>query len=261
VTTPLFERDGERFAATALTAGPWNADHCHGGATSALLAHLVEQVASLVPMQTLRLTVELLRPVTRDPVTARTEVLREGRRVQLVRATLVASDGTEVSSATGMRVRSAELDLPEADDPLPPELAGGPDALPRFTGNEVWRAGFFEAVELRLPEGALGSPGEAAGWVRLTVPVVADEPIVPLSRIAAAGDFGNGISAPLPMERFLFINPDLTLAIDRPPDGDWIGMASRSTAQPTGAGRTVTTLADRHGRIGTALQSLYVSER
>jgi hypothetical protein len=261
VGTPLFERAGDRYAATALTSGPWDSDHAHGGATSALLAHLVEEVPSLVPMRTVRLTVELLRPMTRDPVIAHTEVVREGTRIQLVRAVVSDTGGTEVSTAAGLRIRTDAMDVDDPDEPLPEELRTPPDAFPRFTGNEVWTAGFYDAVELHLPEGALGAAGPAAAWTRLRVPVVDDDPIPALSRVAAASDFGNGISAPLPMDRFVFINPDLTIAIDRNPIDPWVGLASRSTAQPDGVGRTVTLLADRSGRIGTALQNLYVAAR
>ncbi len=261
MTTPLFERDGERLAATELAAGPWDPDHSHGGATSALLAHLVETVDALTPMMTVRLTVELLRPVTRAPLTARSEVLRQGRRVQLVRAALVDEHDIEVSTATGLRIRRDHLDLGTPDEADVAPSGVGPDGLPRFRGNEVWKTGFFDAADLRLPEGALGTPGASDGWVRLMVPVVDDEPVAALSRVAAAGDFGNGISAPLPMDRYLFINPDLTIAIDREPIDEWVGVDCRSTAQTTGIGRTVTDLSDRRGPIGTALQSLYVAAR
>ena len=261
MSTPLFERDGDRLVATALTAGPWAPEHCHGGATSALLAHAVDRIGSLVATTTARLTVELLRPVARTPLTVRTEVLREGRRVQLVGGALIDDSDVEVASATALRIRRDELALPEPSASAPPTPQPGPDDLPRFAGNEVWQAGFFDAVELRLPEGALGTPGATSGWVRLVVPVVDDEPVTPLSRLAAAADFGNGISAPLPMDRYLFINPDLTIAVDRFPADDWVGISSHSTAQPTGVGRTVTELTDRNGPIGTALQSLYVAAR
>lgn len=259
MATPLFERDGDQLVATPSTAGPWDGDHSHGGATSALLAHLVEQVPSLVPMITVRLSVELLRPVTRSPLRASTEILREGRRVQLIRGTLTDVDDVELAAATGLRIREGSLDLPNDGVGSPPLIS--PDELPRFLGSDVWQAGFFEAVELRLPEGALGTPGAARGWVRLAVPVVDDEPVTPLSRLAAAADFGNGISAPLPMDRYLFINPDLTLAIDRFPEDEWVELDSHSSAQPTGVGRTVTRLGDRRGPLGTALQSLFVAER
>lgn len=262
MTTPLFERHGDRYAATHLTTGPWSADHLHGGATSALLAHLLEEVPAPVPMRSVRLTVELLRPVTRTPVHADLVVHREGRRIQSVRAALLDESDVEVANATVLRVRTEPDVVPSTDDEdLPAGLAPLPDDLPRFSGDDVWQAGFFEAVNLRLPEGALGRPGSAAGWARLEVPVVADEPVHGLSRLAAAADFGNGISAPLPMDRYVFINPDLTVAIDRLPIDGWVGIASRSVTQDDGIGRTVTELADRRGRIGTGLQNLYVAPR
>ncbi len=261
MTTPLFERDGSHLVPTALTAGPWDPQHCHGGATSALLSHLVSKVTTLNLMVTVRLTVELLRPVTRTPLRSSATVLREGRRVQLVRVVLHDDAGTDLATCTALRVREATLDLPPGDEPRVPELPPDPDDLPRFGGNEVWNAGFFQAVDLRLPEGSLGRPGPAAGWIRLEVPVVSGHHITPMDRVAAAADFGNGISAPLPMDDYVFINPDLTVAVDRAPRGEWIGVACRSVAQPTGVGRTVTSLHDRDGRIGTALQSLFIDAR
>src|SRR5690625_3544411 len=227
MVTALFDRDGLRYMATHLTTGPWSSEHLHGGATSALLAHLLEQVPSPVPMRTVRLTVELLRPVTREPLHADIEVLREGGRVQLSRAVLVDQDGLELSCGTALRIRTEDEVAPDTDDAdLPDGLTPLPDVFPRYLGDDVWRAGFFEAVNLRFPEGAWGRPGAAAGWTRLEVPVVADEPVYPLSRLGAAADFGNGISAPLPMDDYVFINPDLTIAVDRFPVDDWVGLAS-----------------------------------
>lgn len=248
--------------ATPLTTGPWSSEHLHGGATSALLAHLLEQLPSPVPMRTVRLTVELLRPVTREPLRAETKVLREGLRIQLCQAVLTTQDGLEVSSGTALRIRTKdEVSSDTDDEDLPAGLTPLPDALPRYLGDDVWQAGFFEAVNLRFPEGAWGRPGAAAGWTRLEVPVVAGEAVSPLSRLGAAADFGNGISAPLAMDDYVFINPDLTIAVNRFPVDDWVGIASRSVTRSDGIGQTVTELADRRGRIGVGIQNLYVAPR
>lgn len=259
--TPLFERDGDAFRPTELTAGPWDPEHAHGGATAALVAHLVEQVPTLTPMRTVRLTLELLRPLARAPLFSHVEVAREGRRVQTVTVELRDQDGTATTSAVALRIRTADSDMPTDPEPVPAPLGDGPDGLPAFDGNPVWRQGFFHATELRFADGALREPGPAAAWIRLTVPVVDDEPVTPLSRVAAAGDFGNGVGAPLPMDRYLYINPDLTIAVDRHPVDEWVGIAASSTAGTDGIGRTVTAMADRNGRIGTALQSLYIDHR
>ena len=39
----LFERDGDRYAPTPLCRGPWDPRAMHGGAPSALFAHVCEQ--------------------------------------------------------------------------------------------------------------------------------------------------------------------------------------------------------------------------
>jgi hypothetical protein len=257
---PLFEPDGEQLVPTSLVAGPWDPDHAHGGATAALLAHLIERAPAEVEMIVVRLTIELMRPVRRRPLTTRTTVVRQGRRVQLVRAEIAEDAGPVVAACTALRLRRAALDVDDVTPAPPPEVPA-PEELGRYGGSPMWRRGFFEAVDLRVPAGTIGEPGAASGWVRLLAPVLPDAVITPLIRAAAASDFGNGISAPLPWDRALFINPDLTIALDRSPVGPWVGISSRSSARATGVGLTVSTLHDRTGVCGTAMQSLLVDRR
>ena len=49
-------------------------------------------------------------------------------------------------------------------------------------------------------------------WFRLRVPIVAGEENSPLMRVAAAADFGNGVSSVVDWNSgWMFINPDLTI--------------------------------------------------
>jgi len=91
------------------------------------------------------------------------------------------------------------------------------------------------------------------------VSLVEGEEVSPLARVAAAGDFGNGISSVLPWGEYVFINPDLTVYLDRIPHGEWICLESRTRVGPEGTGTAESTLYDTHGRIGRAVQSLYVA--
>ena len=73
------------------------------------------------------------------------------------------------------------------------------------------------------------------------------------------------MSGGLPFERFVYINPDLTVHLLREPVGDWIGMRTAShygTADTsTGAGFAESALYDADGRIGRSVQSLLLDER
>jgi len=250
-----------RFAPTELARGPWDPNAQHGGAPAALIARAVEQVASVVPMDVVRLTYEFLRPVPLTPLDLRTRVLRDGKRVQLVEATLEAG-GQEVARATALRIRSEAVPAPDGDRERPAH--GGPDVsapieMPAFEAGPTMFA--RDGMEVRFAHGAFADVGPAFAWFRLRVPLVAGEQPSPLQRLAAAGDFGNGIAAAVPWATHVFINPDLTLYVERLPRGEWVGLDAITRVGEAGIGVSDSALYDEHGRVGRAQQGLYVAER
>lgn len=118
-----------------------------------------------------------------------------------------------------------------------------------------------DAIEIRMISGGFYEKGPATAWFRLRTPIVLGEEPTPLQRLAAAGDFGNGISATLPWDEYLFINPDLTLYIDRPPVGEWICLDAETRVAPTGIGVSESILYDERGRVGRAMQALLIARR
>jgi hypothetical protein len=257
----LFALDGERFVPSDLTRGPWSPDAMHGGPVAALLARLAEGVTSPLPMHPARLTVELLRPVPIVPLTGVVRISRPGRKVQLVEASLAAG-GSEVARATLLRIRRAEVAMPErvaSGDTRPPEPGpeGSAVELPRRCDGEG-SAFHASATEHRLAKGVWGEVGPATDWIRLLYPVVAGEIPSPLQRVAAVADFGNGISSALPYGEYLFINPDLTIYLLRLPVGEWICLDAATFPSREGAGIAESALYDVEGRIGRAVQSLLI---
>lgn len=260
MTTPIFERDGDRIVPTALARGPWHPGQCHGGAPAALLAATIDALPSLVPMQGVRLSYDLLRPVPIAPLHLHTAVVREGKRVQLAEAWLTDDDGTELMRCRALRLRAGEVDLPDGDvGPAEAAPTPAPEELSRLERLPDWETdGFWRAVDVRMVDGMLGEPGPGTAWFRVEAPLLDGLALTPLARVAAAADFGNGISSPLPMGPYLFVNPDLTVHLDRLPAGEWVALASASVARTTGSGLTTSRLFDRNGRIGLAAQSLFV---
>lgn len=262
VSDAIYLAEGQsRFLPTELARGPWDPGAQHGGAPAALIARAVEQTESAVPMDVVRLTYEFLRPVPLSPLELRTRVLRPGRRVQLIETTMHA-DEQEVARATALRIRSADVPAPDAE-PEPPAHGGpavsAPISMPAFEAGPTMFA--RDGMEVRFAQGAFADVGPAFAWFRLRAPLVAGEAPSPLQRLAAAGDFGNGIATAVSWATHVFINPDLTLYIERLPEGEWVGLDAITRVGGAGIGVSDSALYDERGRVGRAQQGLYVAER
>lgn len=254
----LFERDGTRYIPTALARGPWSPNALHGGAPSALFATVCELHDPGPAAFVARLTVELLRPVPLAPLEMRVRTIRPGRKVQWIEAMLCDEAGHEVARATALRIRSGDVDTSGAVHPqidAPP----GPDAVEnqKFPFGEG-AVGFWNVHDVRLVVGTWLEPGPGVAWFRLKCPVVAGEPISPIARVAAAADFGSGVSNPVRLTNANAINPELTVHVHRHPVGDWVCLDAGAWAQPHGVGMADTRLFDERGVIGRGVQSLLV---
>ena len=98
-------------------------------------------------------------------------------------------------------------------------------------------------------------------WTRLAVEVVAGEPPTPLQRVLAVADSGNGVSAVLDWDRWLFINPELTVHVLRAPEGEWVCLDAETTVAAGGAAVARSTLLDAAGPVAFGTQSLLVAPR
>ena len=93
------------------------------------------------------------------------------------------------------------------------------------------------------------------------MPLVAGEETAPLERLLTMADAASGVSAALDWERWLFINVDLGINLERPPEGEWMAMEAQTRFGPHGAGLCTSVLSDRGGRVGVSTQSLLVAPR
>jgi Thioesterase-like superfamily len=252
MTTPaFFIPDGEAFIATEHTRGPWSEDHQHGGPGAALLAAALERAAA--PLAVVRVTLEILRPIPIGRAQVEVAERKPGARTRLYSGTLRV-DGQEVCRASCLAIRTTPLPIPRATAPAMgrPEDAE-PFELPFFRHP----VGYHTAMELRVAAGGIGH-GYAKAWLRMRIPLVLGQPTSPLSRVAIAADSGNGVSARLDWRKWLFINPDLTIHLHRPPTGEWVGLDAITETEPHGIGLAATVLHDEEGPLGRGLQSLYL---
>jgi hypothetical protein len=262
----LPEPDGCAFVATELARGPWDPNAQHGGAPSALMARAIERhdpPDGGTSARVARLTIELLRPVPLGRVEITTRTSRPGKKVQLIEASLSAG-GTEVARATGLRIREADVPLPERahEDSNAEGRIADPSQAQAWAFERIGPLSFGSAMEFAPLVGGPGQVGRATVWFRLRVPVVAGEETSPLMRVAAAADFGNGVSSVVDWNGgWMFINPDLTIHLGRYPRGEWVALEAVTHASDEGIGFAESALHDEEGRIGRSVQSLLFDRR
>lgn len=266
----LFVPEGDTWVPTDYSRGPWNPDALHGGPVAALATRAAESCDAPSPMRLARLTLELMRPVPVAPLEVSARISRPGRKVQLVDVT-ISSGGLELAWARALRIRvldhdddsygqlaeSAALHAKRAPK-APPGPETGHHSGPLVEG---YRGFHNSGAELQFVRGEFDSRGPSAVWVRLAVPVVPEEEPSPSQRVAAAADFGNGVSSVLDFSKWTFINPDLNVFLERPPVGEWVCLDAATQLGVPGSGLSQCLLWDEQGPIGRSLQSLLVQPR
>ena len=73
------------FEPSEATIGPWSPDFQHGGPPCALLTHALRTYPSQAPFVITRITVELLSAVPVTPCEIKVEIVRSGKRIELLR--------------------------------------------------------------------------------------------------------------------------------------------------------------------------------
>lgn len=224
-----------------------------------LMAREVERFPADQPMFVTRLTVELLRPIGMTPLAASSRLVRPGRKVQLVEASLWSGE-QEVARTTALRMRVGQVAVPIDDEPPP---HGPPESVTEWSGG--WRPGaaayHLHGVEVRARGQERPDIGPEWAWFRLKLPLVPGEMPSGLIRICAAADFPNGISHVVDPRKTSFLNPDLTIHVHRLPVDEWVLVDARTWLEPHGTGVAEGALYDRRGRIGRSAQSLLVEPR
>ena len=258
----IFTPSGDgRFTPTEHARGPWDPNALHGGAPAALIARAFERVEPGAELPIARLGFELLKPIPFAPLTVATRIVRKGRRVQELSAELRAGEEL-ICRASALRIQPVPGGLPSGG-PAPAAAMPGPEhgeetrfALNKSAGASLATTG-MEMSWLTDPWD-LG-PGRV--WMRLRHPLLPDEPATGLTRLVATADFGNGVSAELPFDEYLFINADLTIHLWRAPRGEWIGLDAHTLLHDGGMGMAESVLHDTSGPVGRAFQTLVVQPR
>jgi hypothetical protein len=257
--TCFFITDGDIYRPTRLGRGPWG-PQLAGNYIGGLLSREIEQHVDDPEMQPARLTVDLLRPVALDPVRVEADVIRRGRRIQVVDAVMTQNDTLVARASTLFLRRSEHPTAPVWTTPITmPALPVEPEALPDHVPMYLRSYG-RDPVD--------GSPGvgmdqwrhhgQKFAWARETKFLVDDEELTPFTRAAMAADITSSL-ANWGTDGLQFINADYTLTLSRLPQGVHLGLASVTHYNHAGVATGAATIFDHQGPIGTGVATALVN--
>jgi acyl-Coa thioesterase superfamily protein/acyl-CoA thioesterase superfamily protein len=249
------------YEATALTIGPWEPKLQHAGPPAALLLREAESASGIDGGQTVRLAYDIFAPVPVGPVQVATSVVRPGRRIELVEAVLTADDERPLMRLSAWRMRTRQDGPPESAPTAHPAVAGWQDSRPETAAFFSEDIAYHRALEWRFPTGSFNAPGPASAWTRPECELVVGEPMTPLQHLLVMTDAASGISAELDWNTMSFANVDLSLALHRAPQGEWLGMDATTVYGGTGAAQCYAVLFDETGTIGRSTHALFVEPR
>ena len=244
-----------RFLGNDSTRGPWSEDACHAGPPSGLMARAVER---LVPdKQLVRLTLDFTRPIPMGGFRIEADIRKQGRMMASCTASLFDDESRICVSASSVHLAAmdvGEMPTSNMDEPDFEQAVAG--AFPTKGVNHS-KPTFAQAVEVAYPPGETDDPGPTTAWMRTPALLAGEEPS-PFQRLCPLADCGNGISRNADITRASFLNPDLTIAIHRPPESQWLASRAISFWQASGLGLSQATLFDTQGVVGSAIQTLLV---
>lgn len=267
----LNAQGNEVFSTTRRTVSLWAPTMQHGAPPSALLVRALERVAPREDVRVSRVVVELLGPVPISDIEVRSWVDRPGANIELVVAELwarspdridqdgVVREGVERAVARGTAWRMTTVDTSseshQADVSLKPLSEGT-----SHNWGGMWKSGYLDNIEIfALTE--LGGNGPGQVWARPTPALVLGEEMTPLERLFSIADIANGIGAKLDLNRWTFLNTDLTVHIFRVPEGEWVGISAETSTGPDGFAMSAGVLHDERGPIGRIAQTVLVRPR
>ncbi len=247
----MFTLEDDQLVPTDISRSMWSPDQMHGVAISGALARALEVKLAEVDrldLQPARYTVDLFQPAKMAPCTVATEVVREGRRLCLIDATLL-QDGVRVARASCIFLKPSESPTGDVwtpdDHPAPPPQDVVPISdeprVPFFNSDVSWSQSFPEHQ----------NAGRKTTW-QVGLPVVVGEAGTPFQSVAAIAD-ATSMVVNWGTAGVQFINTDITLALARPPVSLEIGLSATDRVEIDGIAVGTVEVFDRAGPLGTAM--------
>ncbi len=247
--------DEHRFRSTGHTDGAWQPGEQHMGPVSGIIVHAIERSIAERggdDLQLSRITFEILGMIASGDFEIRVAVIRPGRTIELLEATMIMNDRPVIRARAWRLARIDTAGVAGGE----PERLPPPNELAPWPGSSQWGGGYIRSLEVRPLAGT--RPGRGRGWLRTGIDLLAGEPCSDLARFVGLVDTANGIAVREAPTTWMFPNVELTIHLYRQPVWGWVGLDTSVIFGRDGVGLTTSALHDVQGPVGRVEQLLTV---
>ena len=255
----FFSADGDVLTPLPLSQSSWSDKQMHGLALAGALARGIEAKINEMGRTDLRpsrMTVDMFKPGAMAPCTIETEVVREGRRIALVEATMM-QDGERTARASAIFLLPSESPAGRVWQPgerptPPPEDVVPVSEEPRipFLHSEIGWSQDFTAHQ---------NPSQKTIW-QVGMDIVDGEQLTPFQMAASMADSVNMVCN-WGDQGVQFINTDITLGLSRLPVSRELGIRAVERTEEDGIAVGVAEMFDREGLFGQVLTTAIANAR
>ncbi len=258
---PCYYRPGERlihddgsvtahFAPEPHAQGAWNPHEQHMAPATGVICSELECFRPRDDLRIGRVALDILGLIPLAPFTITTRLLRPGRTIELVEATMSAQ-GRACIVARAWRMQTSDTsDIAGTED----AAIAGPEPMQPWDGMDQWSGGYIQSLHFRAD--ARRRAGSGIVWMRNDLDMVEGRETSAFVRLMGMVDTANGIVTRASPREWAFPNLDLNIDLLRLPEGPWLGLQTTQDYGSDGIGLTRSVLHDLRGPFGHGTQIL-----
>lgn len=230
--------------------GAWNAHEQHMAPATGVMCAELEAFLPRSDLRIGRVGLDILGLIPLQPFTITTKVLRPGKTIELIEATM-ASNGRACIVARAWRMQINDTSAIAA---LEDRAIAQPAEMEDWTGMKQWAGGFIESMQFKTD--AERRAGRGVVWMNNDLDMVEGQVTSSFVHLMGMVDTANGIVPRAKPDEWAFPNLDLHIDLLRWPQGQWLGLDTRQQYGSDGIGLTSSVLHDEAGVFGRSEQIL-----
>lgn len=248
----------EELTPLPVALSGWGGEHMRGSAVTGALARSAEDAGGARPdLRPVRFTADLQRAASMAPVSTRSTVVREGRRLLLVDSEFLQNGHTMARARTLFLPAASRM---VADPPWSPGRSPSMPPAGLWPATDEGRLFFSEDEGWNSDAAAHRNSARKQLWCQ-SIPVVESESVSLFQAAATVADLTNLVTH-WGTDGVRYINADVTLTLARFPDGQALGVSATGRVGAGAISVGTAEIYDHRGIFGhTAVSTILQSSR